>query len=172
MNTKPEQTKPDSTTIDEVMKCVSAIAQVMQLDSIRFADCAFSYLECTEEVETPVRIGVMDQKTTLVDEELRVVINFEFHTPSPFEEESSKRVDIRACVEVIYMANEDAEFDESDAEVFGRVNGIYNAWPYWREYVHTSLVRLGLPAFDLPLLRVGAAVHLAGLGESSDPVDD
>jgi preprotein translocase subunit SecB len=32
------------------------------------------------------------------------------------------------------------------------MNGIYNIWPYWREYVQTTTSRLGLPPLTLPVL--------------------
>jgi hypothetical protein len=40
---------------------------------------------------------------------------------------------------------------------FGRVNGIYNAWPYWREFVQNMLGRMGLSPFTIPVFRIGAA---------------
>ena len=27
---------------------------------------------------------------------------------------------------------------------FGEMNGLYNAWPYWREFVQATTVRMGL----------------------------
>lgn len=39
-------------------------------------------------------------------------------------------------------------------EEFARVNGAFNAWPYWREYVQTTLSRMNLPPLVLPVFRV------------------
>ena len=42
------------------------------------------------------------------------------------------------------------------ATAFGKVNGIHNIWPYWREYVHSTTMRAGFPPLVIPLLTVGA----------------
>ncbi len=36
---------------------------------------------------------------------------------------------------------------------FGEMNGLYNAWPYWREFVQATTVRMGLPALTIPVYR-------------------
>lgn len=37
---------------------------------------------------------------------------------------------------------------------FCRVIGVHNVWPYWREFVQSTLGRMGLPPFYVPLLRL------------------
>jgi hypothetical protein len=43
-------------------------------------------------------------------------------------------------------------------DAFGKMNGIYNAWPYLREYVQSMTTRVGLPALTLPVL-TGEAIQ-------------
>jgi len=38
------------------------------------------------------------------------------------------------------------------AAAFGKMTGVYNTWPYWREYVQCTSSRLGLPPMTLPLI--------------------
>ena len=38
------------------------------------------------------------------------------------------------------------------AEAFGKINGIFNVWPYWREYVQSVSTRAGLPPPTMPLM--------------------
>jgi hypothetical protein len=54
-----------------------------------------------------------------------------------------------------YHSGEISRFPDSVLEEFARVNGVYNAWPYLREYVQTTVSRMNLPPLLLPLLRVG-----------------
>jgi preprotein translocase subunit SecB len=42
---------------------------------------------------------------------------------------------------------------KSNIEAFGELNGLYNVWPYWREYVQATTVRMGLPALTIPVFR-------------------
>ena len=39
-------------------------------------------------------------------------------------------------------------------ERFANLNGIYNAWPYWREFVQNTIVRMGLPSLSIPVYRI------------------
>ena len=39
-------------------------------------------------------------------------------------------------------------------EQFANLNGIYNAWPYWREFVQNTIARMGLPALSIPVFRI------------------
>ena len=35
------------------------------------------------------------------------------------------------------------EISDEQVAAFGKMNGIYNAWPYWREYVQSMTARMG-----------------------------
>lgn len=35
---------------------------------------------------------------------------------------------------------------------FGKTTGLFHAWPYWREYVQSTTVRMGLPPLTIPVL--------------------
>ncbi len=161
-------------TIDAVMKRVGAASRLFELHEIRFVDCSFSYAAKKNGPDGDLRIGIAEQEVALDEKLLHVSMRFEFRAPSPYKDDpvdGEKRVSIRAKLEVEYVPQPDrGAIDKDEAEVFGRVNGIYNSWPYLREYVQSSLVRLGLPPFELPLLRAGAAAHLAGLVDLPDEV--
>jgi preprotein translocase subunit SecB len=43
---------------------------------------------------------------------------------------------------------------DKNIEAFGKLNGLFNAWPYWREFVQSTTVRMGLPALTVPMYRV------------------
>lgn len=135
-----------------------------ELVAIRFVESSAKYDDIVDGKEPEVRISIADQKVVRRDDVLEVTMRFEFIAPSPFAEEQSKQVALFARVRLEYQLVKDrGAVDDDDATVFGRVNGIYNAWPYLREFVQSGLLRLGLPPFELPLLRAGAAAHLAGL---------
>ena len=42
---------------------------------------------------------------------------------------------------------------KANIEAFGELNGLYNAWPYWREFVQSMTVRMGLPPLTIPVYR-------------------
>jgi hypothetical protein len=146
------------------MKRVARAQQCFELSSLRFVEYSARYDTAVGENEPELRIGIADQEVEISDDAVGVKMRFEFLAPSPYQDEDKRRVEVTARIRVEYTRpNERGQFDRDDADVFARVNGIYNAWPYLREFVQTSLGRLGLPPFELPLLRPGAAAGLAGL---------
>ena len=51
--------------------------------------------------------------------------------------------------------------DDDDGKTFSlfmhhlmTINPISNAWPYWREFVHSMSARMGFPALTVPLLEI------------------
>jgi len=65
------------------------------------------------------------------------------------------RIDAVFLLTYIFKKDEIPVSDEL-AAAFGRLNGIYNVWPYWREYVQSASVRAGLPPVTLPLMTSGS----------------
>lgn len=45
-------------------------------------------------------------------------------------------------------------YPEEAFKVFAETNGVFNAWPYWREFVQNATVRMGLPSLTIPVFRV------------------
>lgn len=46
------------------------------------------------------------------------------------------------------------DFSQDQLEAFSWTNGVYNAWPYWREYVQNTSCRMGLPQIVIPVFRL------------------
>ncbi len=70
------------------------------------------------------------------------------------------RLHIAAKFALNYTASSlDGVSDES-LDAFGKVNGIHNVWPYWREYVQSTVGRLGLPPLILPILTGNKIVEI------------
>lgn len=65
-------------------------------------------------------------------------------------------VQIEASFLLAYTAEDLHGLEARHFEAFGRFNGVYNAWPYWREYVQSTLGRMGLPGFTVPVFRIAA----------------
>ncbi len=170
MNEQNPSENPSSENVTEVMKRVSAVTHLFELDEIQFVRCAFGFEPGSDEMKQIMDIRFAVVNVQLESDSLKVCLGFQFSAPNPLADEDDQnhesvmRVEISADLLVTYaLEDKDADYLLANAEDFGRVNGVYNSWPYLREFVRSSLVRLGLPPFDLPLLRVGSAVVLAGV---------
>lgn len=51
---------------------------------------------------------------------------------------------------VTYGLNEGGRLSNDDVAEFCAVNGVHTAWPFWREFVTSSLTRSGLEAVPVP----------------------
>lgn len=60
---------------------------------------------------------------------------------------------IEALLVVAYQVPTFDGLEKANFDAFGEMNGIYNAWPYWREFVQSMTVRMGLPALTIPVYR-------------------
>ncbi len=46
------------------------------------------------------------------------------------------------------------KYPDEAYKAFAEMNGVFNAWPYWREYVQNATVRMGLSALTIPVFRI------------------
>lgn len=60
------------------------------------------------------------------------------------------RIEAEYCLQ--YRLSSFADVRKQHIDAFGRLNGLYNAWPYWREFVQSATVRMGLPPLTIPVL--------------------
>jgi hypothetical protein len=67
---------------------------------------------------------------------------------------SEAPMSIEVMLALTYSLQDAARFSDDVLEEFARVNGTFNAWPYWREYVQTTAARMSLPPLVLPVFRV------------------
>jgi preprotein translocase subunit SecB len=58
---------------------------------------------------------------------------------------------------LLYSIDEGDPLAENDIEHFVHWNATFNAWPYWREYLSSTINRANLPRFLLPVMRVPMA---------------
>lgn len=61
---------------------------------------------------------------------------------------------IYARFRLTYTVEEGPELEPGDLDQFANWNVVFNAWPYWREYVASVVQRSNLPAFVVPVMGV------------------
>jgi hypothetical protein len=60
---------------------------------------------------------------------------------------------VEASFILIYSVDSFDGLDEKNIEAFAVTNGVFNAWPYWREFVQNTTVRMGLSPLTIPVFR-------------------
>lgn len=56
-----------------------------------------------------------------------------------------------------YSVPPEVIFNDDEVENFVHWNAVFNAWPYWREYLSSTINRAGLPRFAVPVMKLPIA---------------
>jgi hypothetical protein len=59
-----------------------------------------------------------------------------------------------AAFVVTYVISPGERPSESDLQAFAAANGLFNVWPFWREFIANVLPRTGLPIYIAPVLKL------------------
>lgn len=55
---------------------------------------------------------------------------------------------------LLYSVRGEEPLRRADIDQFAHWNALFNAWPYWREYLSSTINRAQLPRFVAPVMRV------------------
>ncbi len=91
------------------------------------------------------------------DDHSKARIRVRFHLTGLMDdpEKTADVFEIEAEFALVYAISSFDGLDEANLDAFGRLNGVFNAWPYWREHVQSSLAKLQLPPIIVPVLTAG-----------------
>lgn len=68
-------------------------------------------------------------------------------------EHEKNLVELGATYRLVYRLDHVAGFPSDTLQHFAELNGVLNAWPYWRELVQTVSGRVGLGSIVVPVFR-------------------
>ena len=84
-----------------------------------------------------------------------IVVIAKFHFEASVGKKTQEPVlTIGASFVLTYQIDSFAGLTQEGFEQFANLNGIYNAWPYWREFVQNIIGRMGLPPLTMPVFRI------------------
>lgn len=72
----------------------------------------------------------------------------------PVESEKSPVVSVKAVFELRYRLPKELKVSQEQLNTFAKINSMFNAWPYWREFVQNMVARMNLPPVTLPMFRL------------------
>lgn len=112
--------------------------------------------------DIPREIEYRFQVRTSVDEHSNSIYVYpRFQVISGQQKGNTAFLFIEAEFQLVYSLKSRDGLRTENFEAFGRLNGIFNCWPYWREYVQQTTTRMGLPPLTLPVYRPDRAVPAA-----------
>lgn len=135
----------------------AAVADRVEIRDVRLIRCACHQSpqaahigKLTANLHRKSDVQIDESKNTIA-----VIAHFEFlgrDAAQPADGDPDFRVS--ADFLVLYTAKSLSGLGKPNFEKFGELNGTYNAWPYWREFLHNTMSRMELKPFLLPVFRI------------------
>ncbi len=138
------------------MADLTRIVSVVEIRSIRLQEAFCRALVEPSEVAETIQVTTSHQAEILHREEpgsLRVLVRLGWEIRDRNDDETLQ-AEIRGTFELDYHLPDDEPFSDQELRAFSDFNAVFNAWPYWRELVQSSLARMSLPTLTVPVFRV------------------
>jgi hypothetical protein len=136
---------------------VNELIAAVKLDAVRLVDCTAS-ARIRDASEAPgVSISISrSAKVASPPNNGRFYVLASIRAKVEDQDEKKSKatplVSVKATFELAYELPEVFTVSNDDLKVFADTNGVFNAWPYWREFLQSTLQRMALPPIVLPLL--------------------
>lgn len=136
-----------------LMELTLATAPRVRIEEVRLANSTVRSQLDTISGRLTAGYG-FDARTEIDEQHKKLVVHASLKACGKNDSESGAIVDDQVVIEAEFVLTYGVDsldgISQESAHAFGRINGIHNVWPYWREYVQSTTVRLGLPALTLP----------------------
>jgi hypothetical protein len=143
-------------TPDEVKHCLSLVRRA-EMERVRLietrARCFFEDPKDLRGASVSVffRFRPLDQDCT--GQVLRIRTAFEFKARRDGADEP-ELIGIACKFEAVYTLAPGYQPTEDEIEAFRKANGVFNCWPFFREYVQSTVTRMDCPAPPVPFLKL------------------
>ncbi len=161
MSTDTTESSSSTAGVEKPLHLVSSVAPHASLEDIKMTGGVF-------EVEQRSADDVKEERELRPEfghsiTESKLVVDLHLETRLPLDkEEGDDYLHIVGNFHIEYGISGDADLSEQAIKAFARINGLYNVWPYWREYMHQVMTRMGLQFSPTPLLTISGALKRLG----------
>jgi preprotein translocase subunit SecB len=150
---------PDTTDMGKSLLVLAAtVSPRVQIEGVRLSRCRATSTLPKPETSLQIEFG-FDGEATADREDNRIAVVASLMvragTPEGVEPPAFK---IEAQFILDYKINSFDGISEEELIAFGKVNGVFNVWPYCREYIQSMTTRMGYQALALPVL-TGEAIQ-------------
>jgi hypothetical protein len=133
-------------------KALSKVVKKADLESIFLARCTVWRSLDALEYEN-VALEVVSEGSLLEQNKEHFIAKTSFSAKGQPEEGEKEVASLESEYILTYSLKGREQVTTEDLEQFCHINAIYNAWPYWREFLQNMSNRMELPTLTLPLLK-------------------
>ncbi len=131
------------------------LSEQVQLDDVRLISCKSNQEPCVLAGKNSFSINhFIEVEADKEQSYIFIVANFDFEAFKEGHEKEDSFAKIKASFLLSYKVESLEGINDKCLTSFGKLNGVYNAWPYWREFVQNMIVRMGLPTLTIPVFRL------------------
>jgi len=161
--------RKDSQINQESLKLAlgAMVADRVEIQDIRLMETSAKQAIKGSELPTELELGIKTEALVdLAEPQIAVLVSFTLQ--GRYEDGDAKHLPLRVvavfCMKYSLSSTKGLEKENYDA--FAELNGVFNAWPYWREYVQSVTVRMGLPPLMVPVYRPVRPSSVATIGQT------
>lgn len=130
----------------EDLALASQVARRVQIKNIQLVDAKLSFNDVGSVSDD---VSISYGTATKVDAD-NLVVTVLMNTSVS---DANNVINIVATFRATYTVDSIDGLTPECFDAFGSLNGLFNIWPFWREFVHNTTLRMGLPALTLPVQR-------------------
>lgn len=152
---KKEETNISTQKTKSPLELALTVSDRIELDSIRLMGCKCELLRMVGPGKKAFEIErESDSKMDVSTNRVLVTTSFTLKTFESETDSDNPDIIIQATFLLIYRATTLEGITEEAIKFFGESNGIFNAWPYWREFTQNTITRMNLPPLTMPVFRI------------------
>ncbi|MHB1559967.1 MAG: hypothetical protein ACYC61_21155 [Isosphaeraceae bacterium] len=147
-----------SKTVDQahLMDLAAIVSGRVQIRSLILAEVTATRSPSTGVVgkDAQVELGTEEIGCAVDAEEKRIVVTPSFRLDVRKVGQQAPTLSIQAKFVISYSLDKLDDLNQENVEAFAGTNAVYNVWPYWREFVQSTVARMGLPPLTIPVFRL------------------
>jgi preprotein translocase subunit SecB len=146
---------------EDLFRLAEPVAAAVEIHRVSLVEC-YSHLDSSmffpEMAEGTFRANIRYPSVEVAkrEEKNQFIVKAQFSLVSRNKEDPSSepRIAIGAVFILVYSVKAIADFSDKELTAFAKTNGVFNAWPYWREFVQSTSTRMGIPPIIVPVFRL------------------
>ncbi len=148
--------KKDALAITRVSVPWIAISDVVEINDVRLLNITAEAPQHHDGSPLNVQCSVNDVSTSRTDDGKAIIVKAAFEVTGRQGESAAAKpiLKIAAIFLAIYSLPAECIFKPEALDAFGKTNGVFNIWPYWRELLQSITTRMGLPPLTLSVFRI------------------
>ena len=139
---------------NDVLKTVAEVVPKLEVRDIRLVNLTCGLLAPAPPAgSVSIELGHTVKVEVVEGNALAVHVQYSLKG-SPDGPDSAPYVNLSVVFQLLYDGDGLTSIAPEKLQAFGEINGVHNAWPYFREVVQSMSTRMGLPSMTVPLLKI------------------